>query len=197
MLFSLFVVTFPNKLLTLCVFGIWWSYNGCARGPLTIKFNSIKFNSLGLLIRVRNYLRNSRYVVQAGSTCMLKPKLVWYDIKCRQSLLAGTRIQDTTFTSHWMDSAPQYMNDCLVVNRPRLCSVTTCSGHGLNLLVPKTHKCTGDGAFSVAAPQLWNKLPNYIWRGPNVDTFKTLVKTYLFKNFLCRLIVVCIYFVFI
>ena len=76
---------------------------------------------------------------------------------------------------------PQYMNDCLVVNRPRLGSVTTRSGHGLNLVVPKTHKCAGNRAFSVTAPQLWNKLPIYIRRAPNVDTFKTLVKTYLFK----------------
>ena len=73
------------------------------------------------------------------------------------------------------------MNDCLVVNRPRLGSVTTRSGHGLNLVVPKTQKCAGDRAFSVAAPQLWNKIPIYIRRAPNVDTFKTLVKTYLLK----------------
>ena len=38
-----------------------------------------------------------------------------------------------------------------------------------------------DRAFSVAAPQLWNKLSIYIGRAPDVDTFKTLVKTYLFK----------------
>ena len=76
----------------------------------------------------------------------------------------------------------QYMNDCLVVNRLRLGSVTTSSGHGLNLFVPKTQKSAGDRAFSVAAPQqLWLKLPIYIHRARNVDTFKTLVKTYLFK----------------
>ena len=67
---------------------------------------------------------------------------------------------------------PQYMNDCLVVNRPHLGSVTTRSGHGLNLVVPKTHKCAGDRAFSVAAPQLWNKLPLYIRHALNVHTFK-------------------------
>ena len=73
------------------------------------------------------------------------------------------------------------MNDCLVVNRPRLGSVTTHSGHGLNLVVPKTQKCAGDRAFLVAAPQLWNKIPIYIRRAPNVDTFKTLIKAYFFK----------------
>ena len=61
---------------------------------------------------------------------------------------------------------PQYMNDCLVINRLRLGSVTTRSGHGLNILVPKTQKCAGDRAFSVAAPQLWTKLPIDIHRAP-------------------------------
>ena len=51
MLFSHLLVFFPTSSYTLCVFGIWWSYNGCARGPLTIKFNSIKFDSLGLLTK--------------------------------------------------------------------------------------------------------------------------------------------------
>ena len=51
----------------------------------------------------------------------------------------------------------------------------------LNLVVPKTQKCAGDRAVSVAAPQLWNKLPIHIRHAPNVDTFKTLVKNYLFK----------------
>ena len=69
------------------------------------------------------------------------------------------------------------MNYCLVDNRPRLGSVTTRSGHGLNLVVPKTQKCAGDRAFV----ELWNQLPIYIRRAPNVDTFKTLVKTDLFK----------------
>ena len=48
-------------------------------------------------------------------------------------------------------------------------------------LVPKTQKCARDRVFSVAAPQLWNKLSIYIRRAPNVDIFKTFVKTYLFK----------------
>ena len=73
------------------------------------------------------------------------------------------------------------MNDCLVVNRPRLGSVATRSGHDLNLLVPKTQKYAWDRAFSMAAPQLWNKLSIYIRHAPSVDSFKALVKTYLFK----------------
>ena len=45
---------------------------------------------------------------------------------------------------------PQYMNDCLVVNRPRLGSVTTRSGHGLNepRCSKDTEVCWGQSLFS-------------------------------------------------
>jgi hypothetical protein len=67
---------------------------------------------------------------------------------------------------------PQYITDCLVVSRPCLGSVTTRSGHGLNFVVPRTHKCAGDRAFSVAAPKLWNQLPMNIRMATTVDSFK-------------------------
>jgi exonuclease III len=75
---------------------------------------------------------------------------------------------------------PQYISDCLVVKRPRLGSVTTRSCHGLDLLIPRTTRRTGDMAYSVAAPQLWNKLPITIRRSSSADSFKSYVKTYLF-----------------
>ena len=76
---------------------------------------------------------------------------------------------------------PQYMDECLMVKRPRVGSVTTRSDHGLNFLVPKTLKCAGDRAFSVAAPKLWNMIPVNIRSAPTVATFKGLLKTYLFS----------------
>ena len=81
-----------------------------------------------------------------------------------------------------MDCVPmQYMVDCLVVNTPRPGSVTTRSNHhGLNLKVPKTRKCAGDRAYSVAAPRLWNNLPLHVRNAPSVASFKTLLKTHLF-----------------
>ena len=86
---------------------------------------------------------------------------------------------------------PRYIDDCLKVKRPSTGSVTTRSGHGLNLLVPKTQKCAGDRAFSVAAPQIWNHLPIHLRRATNIDSFKSLLKTYLFnasyyKNLICN-----------
>ena len=61
---------------------------------------------------------------------------------------------------------PQYITDCLVVKRPPPRSVTTRSCHGLDLLIPKTTRRSGDRAYSVAAATLWNKLPISI-RGAN------------------------------
>ena len=41
----------------------------------------------------------------------------------------------------------------------------------------------GDRLFAVCAPRLWNSLPLSIRRRSSVDTFKNVLKTYLFKMF--------------
>ena len=47
------------------------------------------------------------------------------------------------------------------------------------LKVPRSYLVTrGDRAFSVAAPQLWNDLPLKIRTAPDLQTFKTLLKTH-------------------
>jgi hypothetical protein len=40
----------------------------------------------------------------------------------------------------------------------------------------------GYRVFSVAAPFLWNALPDSIKASSNVDTFKSRIKTFLFKS---------------
>ena len=40
----------------------------------------------------------------------------------------------------------------------------------------------GDRAFSIAAPKLWNNLPDSIKYAETVKQFISLVKTYLFKE---------------
>ena len=44
-------------------------------------------------------------------------------------------------------------------------------------------KTYGSRAFSVSAPELWNKLPDDIRSCENLSLFKHKLKTYLFKNF--------------
>ena len=55
-----------------------------------------------------------------------------------------------------------------------------------NLLsVPRTHTTTyGDHAFSVSAPKLWNSLPTEIRLSTSLSSFKTSLKTFLFKQFI-------------
>ena len=40
----------------------------------------------------------------------------------------------------------------------------------------------GGRAFSAAAPELWNSIPEYIKRAETVETFKTRLKTFLFEK---------------
>ena len=46
----------------------------------------------------------------------------------------------------------------------------------------KSKATLGDRSFTVAAPKLWNNLPNALRNVSNVDSFKCLLKTYLFKE---------------
>ena len=50
------------------------------------------------------------------------------------------------------------------------------------LQVPRTNSVKyGDRAFSVAGPRLWNALPSDVRSRPTVNTFKTALKTHLFR----------------
>ena len=52
------------------------------------------------------------------------------------------------------------------------------------LIQPRSYSKTyGDRAFSVCAPNLWNKLPLAIRKSRSVDSFKKTLKTYLFTEF--------------
>ena len=50
------------------------------------------------------------------------------------------------------------------------------------LLIPRSNRaCFGDRAFSIAAPKLWNALPASIHNATSVASFKSLLKTHLFR----------------
>ncbi len=55
-------------------------------------------------------------------------------------------------------------------------------GHDM-LVVPKTMlKTLGDRAFAKEGPSLWNELPVDIRKASSVETFKSQLKTFLFKK---------------
>ena len=81
-------------------------------------------------------------------------------------------------------SSPDYLSSDI-----SLYSTISNSKHFLRSLtdhtrlnIPKTYRSTGDRAFSVIGPRLWNKLPIYIREACSITVFKKQLKTYLFSH---------------
>ena len=76
--------------------------------------------------------------------------------------------------------APQYLQDIIVLcEKERDLRVDNQT----KLVVPWTrHNTYGDRAFSVAAPYLWNALPEDLRKSENLEFFKQKLKTFLFKE---------------
>lgn len=73
--------------------------------------------------------------------------------------------------------SPQYLSEILQKNHYQR------TRSSASLYVPRTRTYTyGDRAFSKCAPSLWNQLPKYIQQADSVQTFKSQLKTYLFKQ---------------
>ena len=78
--------------------------------------------------------------------------------------------------------APNYI--CELLHQYQLTRSLGSSTRNL-LSVPRTHTTTyGDRAFSVSAPKLWNSLPIEISLSTSLNSFKTSLKTFLFKQFI-------------
>jgi len=75
--------------------------------------------------------------------------------------------------------APAYIKDLLIAYIP---SRNLRSVSNMLLVVPRTRlKSYGDRAFSVAAPKLWNALPDNIRSAQTLSSFKQKLKTHLFQ----------------
>ena len=76
--------------------------------------------------------------------------------------------------------APQYVIDMLKHRAPTVTRSTSVMGP--SLVVPLTKMVNyGDRSFSAIAPRLWNDLPLDIRETKSTATFKTKLKTHLFK----------------
>ena len=84
------------------------------------------------------------------------------------------------------DLAPSYLTNLISimpVSRYELHQ----NNNGILLENPRfrTKKTMGDRSFMVAAPVLWNNLPLPFRQAKNIDTFKRILKTYLFSQAFC------------
>ncbi len=78
-----------------------------------------------------------------------------------------------------MGEGPQYLADMFV---PTGSDYSLRSDYMDQYKVPKSNKkCCGDRAFSIAAPKLWNALPQHLKYAHDVKDFKANLKTYLFR----------------
>ena len=77
--------------------------------------------------------------------------------------------------------APAYISD--LINVRKRARYSLLSNSSIILLHPagKMKKTFGDRSFSVAAPTLWNALPTSLCNIDSILTFKSCLKTYLFK----------------
>ena len=79
--------------------------------------------------------------------------------------------------------APKYLSDIVEV-LPTSSYNLRRNSNGILLArgTLRTKKTMSDCAFLIAAPLLWNRLPLSIRQAANIDTFKTLLRTYLFTE---------------
>ena len=78
------------------------------------------------------------------------------------------------------DEAPSYLSDLINVHEPLR---TTRSSSTIKLFEPSyKQEHYGERAFSVAAPKLWNELPEILRQAPNLSLFKSQLKTHLFRK---------------
>ena len=78
------------------------------------------------------------------------------------------------------DKAPSYLQDLIVLQSPA--RVTRSSDKCLLQVPNSKHITMGDRSFAVAAPTLWNRLPDDIRMCDSYSTFKSKLMTYLLKQ---------------
>ena len=79
--------------------------------------------------------------------------------------------------------SPKYLSDLISIQQPSSYHLRrNDNGRLLERQSVKTKKTLGDRAFQVAAPFLWNKLPRSAREATNLESFKTLITTFLIKE---------------
>ena len=134
---------------------------------------------ISTLQRVMN--ASARLIYRAYKFCHITPLLAelhWLPVRSR----IHYKILLITFkVLH--DLSPKYISDLISIQQPSSYNLRrNDNGRLLERPSAKTKKTMGDRAFQVAAPFLWNKLPRSARDTTNLESFKTLIKTFLFKE---------------
>ena len=80
-------------------------------------------------------------------------------------------------------NAPKYLQELLHKHQPGRDGLRSSNDPAIPLKVKRTKcKTFADRSFSVAGPRLWNSLPHNIRSIDNLDSFKSKLKTHLFRE---------------
>ena len=100
----------------------------------------------------------------------------WLPVKYRVLF----KIAVLTFKSIYGQS-PEYLRELINIRSNTQYNLRSNNGLFLTFPTIKTMKTLGDRAFCVAAPTVWNNLPESILKEQDFKKFKSLLKTFLFK----------------
>ena len=131
------------------------------------------------LQRIQNYAARVilRLPMSSRITIHLK-SLHWLPVKVRSTY----KIACLCFHCH-SSTAPSYVTDMLH-KKPSHTRNTRSSSYTMPLLNRPAHsKATlGDCSFSFASSSVWNSIPNDVKCAPSLSSFKSRLKTYLFRS---------------
>ena len=160
-----------------------------AAATLVHAFISSKLDNLNsLLVGVPDYVIRKLQMIQNNAarlvlrkrrrdhvTPMLK-ELHWLPVKSRIQY----KVCLLTYKA-LNNSAPKYISELLSYYHPRRALRSAARG----LLCQKVPclKTAGGRAFSVVAPEMWNGLPQHLHQCSTVNSFKSNLKTHLFREY--------------
>ena len=129
--------------------------------------------------RIQNYAARVilRLPMSSSITIHLK-SLHWLPVKVRSTY----KIACLCYHCH-SSTAPSYVTDMLH-RKPLHTRNTRSSSYTMALLNRPAHsKATlGDRSFSFASSSVWNSIPNDVMCAPSLSSFKSRLKTYLFRS---------------
>ena len=145
--------------------------------------NSLLFGSThdvtSHLQRIQNYAARVILCLPISSSLTIHLKsLHWLPVKVRSTC----KIACLCYHCH-SSTAPSYVTD-MMHKKPSYTCNTRSSSYTMPLLNRPTHsKATlGDRSFSFASSSVWNSIQNDVRCAPSLSSFKSRLKTYLFRS---------------
>ena len=131
------------------------------------------------LQRIQNYAARVIFRLPMSSSITIHLRsLHWLPVKVRSTY----KIACLCYHCH-SSTAPSYVTDMLH-KKPLHTRNTRSSSYTMPLLNRPAHsKATlGDRSFSFASSSVWNSIPNDVRCAPSLSSFKSRLKTYLFRS---------------